>query len=144
MLRFITITLTIAMAVSFLPGVAFGGGGFLLSLTGGSGASGDSFSSSALLSNSGGGDVQGWSFGVCSDPAALSVDAANSGADSETAKNGSPPDFNQISTFAEGATQGVVLCFTGCATIGDVTDFEMMTIDYTITGSSDTNIDYCD
>ncbi len=144
MLRFITITLTIAMAVSFLPGVAFGGGGFLLSLTGSSGASGDSFSSSALLSNSGGGDIQGWSFGVCSDPAALSVDAANSGADSETAKNGSAPDFNQISTFADGATQGVVLCFTGCATVGDVTDFEMMTIDYTITGSSDTNLDYCD
>ena len=144
MLRSMTIMLTIAMAVSFLPAVAFAGGGFQFSLTGGAGAAGDSFTSSALLDNAGGGDIQGWSFGVCSNPADLTVDAANSGADTETAKNGGPVDFNQISTFAEGATQGVVLCFTGCAVIGDTSGFEMVTIDYTIAGSSDTNIDYCD
>jgi len=144
MLRSMMIMLTIAMAVSFVPAVAIAGGSaFQFSLTGGAGAAGDSFTSAALLDNAGGGDIQGWSFGVCSDPAALTVDGAASGADTETAKNGSAPDFNQISTFADGATQGVVLCFTGCAVIGDTSGFEMLTIDYTIAGSSDTTIDYC-
>ncbi len=144
MLRSMMTMLTITVAVLFLPVAAHAGGGaFQFSLTGGSGAAGDSFTASCLLANSGGGDIQGWSYGVCSNAGDLSVDAANSGADTETAKNGSPPDFNQISTFADGATQGVVLCFTGCAVIGDTSGFEMMTIDYTIAGSSDTDICYC-
>ena len=143
MLRAMTIMLTIAVAASFSPAIALGGDPIQFSLTGGAGAAGDSFTSSALLDNSGGGDLQGWSFGVCSDPADLTVDAANSGADTETVKGGSPPDFNQISTFADGATQGLVICFTGCAVVGDTSGFEMLTIDYTIAGSADADICYC-
>ena len=97
---------------------------------------------SMTLDNSGQ-DIAGWSFGVCNDPAVATVNAANSGADTETAKNGSPPDFNQISVFPEGATQGVVLCFTGCAVVADVSGFEMLTVEYNGVTEGNTSIEFC-
>ena len=98
---------------------------------------------SMTMDNSGQ-DIAGWSFGVCNDPAVATVNAANSGADTETAKNGSAPDFNQIGVFPEGATQGVVLCFTGCAVVSDVSGFEMMTVDYQGVAEGSTSIAFCD
>ncbi|MBA4683887.1 MAG: hypothetical protein H2076_02655 [Planctomycetes bacterium] len=88
-------------------------------------------------------EIAGWSLGVCNDPAVATVSAANSGADTETAKNGSAPDFNQIGVFPEGATQGVVLCFTGCAVVTDVSGFEMMTVDYQGVAEGQTSIAFC-
>ncbi len=133
--------LTIAFSVSST--VMAGGNDYTFSMTGGAGSTGDSFTAAAMLDNAGG-EIQGWSLGVCVDPAALTVDGAGMGADTATAKNGGEPDFHQIGVFTTGATQGVVLCFTGCATIGAVSGFEMMTMDVTIAGSSDTSMDYCD
>ena len=98
---------------------------------------------SMTMDNSGQ-DIAGWSLGVCNDPAVATVSAANSGADTETAKNGSAPDFNQIGVFPEGATQGVVLCFTGCAVVADVSGFEMLTVDYNGVAEGTTDIAFCD
>ncbi|MAJ29387.1 hypothetical protein CBD41_08280 [bacterium TMED181] len=89
-------------------------------------------------------EIAGWSLGVCNDPAVATVNDANSGADTETAKNGSAPDFNQIGIFPEGATQGVVLCFTGCAVVTDVSGFEMLTVDYQGVAEGTTDIAFCD
>ena len=97
---------------------------------------------SMTMDNSGQ-DIAGWSFGVCNDTAIATVSAANSGADTETAKNGSAPDFNQIGIFPEGATQGVVLCFTGCAVVADVTGFELLTVDYDGIAEGQTAIEFC-
>jgi hypothetical protein len=112
------------------------------SISGGSIPAGGSGSLSLSMDNSGA-EIQGWSFGACSDPDFLTVDAANSGADTDTAKNGSAPDFNTINTYVDGATQGVVLCFTGCAVLADVTAFEMLTIDYTGVVEGSTSVAYC-
>mgnify|MGYP001175101084 FL=1 len=112
------------------------------SISSGSIPAGGSGSLSLSMDNSGT-EIQGWSLGACNDTVFLTVDAANSGADTETAKNGSAPDFNQISTFADGATQGVVLCFTGCAVLTDVAAFEMLTIDYTGVAEGSTSVAYC-
>jgi len=97
----------------------------------------------ALTMDNTGNVIAGWSLGICNDTAFLVTTAANSGADTETSKNGSAPDFNQIGVFAEGATQGVVICFTGCATVGDVSAFEMLTIDYDGVAEGSTTIDFC-
>lgn len=97
----------------------------------------------ALTLDNSGQEIQGWSLGICSDPVVIAVNAANSGADTETSKNGGPPDFNQIASFADGVTQGVVLCFTGCAVIADVSGFEMLTIDYQGLSEVSTTIDFC-
>ena len=98
---------------------------------------------SMTMDNSGQ-DIAGWSLGVCNDTSVATVSAANSGADTETAKNGSAPDFNQIGVFPEGATQGVVLCFTGCAVVADVSGFEMLTVDYDGIAEGTTDIAFCD
>ncbi|MGB1070515.1 MAG: hypothetical protein ACPG1Z_02525 [Planctomycetota bacterium] len=115
------------------------------SFTAGSGTApeGGSGTLSMTMDNSGQ-DIAGWSFGVCNDTSVATVSAANSGADTETAKNGSAPDFNQISVFPEGATQGVVLCFTGCAVVADTSGFEMLTVDYDGIAEGTTDIAFCD
>ena len=87
--------------------------------------------------------IAGWSLGICNDTAFLTCTAANSGADTETSKNGSAPDFNQINVFADGATQGVVICFTGCASVGDVSGFELLTVDYSGDAEGSTTVDFC-
>ena len=89
-------------------------------------------------------EIAGWSFGVCNDTNFVTVSSANSGAGTETAKNGSAPDFNQIGIFPEGATQGVVLCFTGCAVVADVSGFEMLTVDYQSVSAGATTVAFCD
>ena len=109
----------------------------------GSATEGGSTTLCMTLDNSGQ-EIAGWSLGVCNDPAIVTVTAANSGADTETAKNGSAPDFNQIGVFPEGATQGVVLCFTGCAVVTDVSDFEMITVDYQGVTAGSASIAFCD
>ena len=128
----------------------------VLLLSGGAGAQDTSFNTGSgtvpeggsgtlsLTMDNSGQEIAGWSLGVCNDPAIATVNAANSGADTETSKNGSPPDFNQISTFADGATQGVVLCFTGCAVVTDVSGFEMLTVDYQGVAEGQSDIAFCD
>ena len=87
--------------------------------------------------------IAGWSFGICNDTSLLTVNDASSGADTDTSKNGAAPDFNQIGVFAEGATQGVVICFTGCATVEDVSGFELLAVDYQGVAEGSTSIDFC-
>lgn len=140
MTGFVVLTVSLTVAVSASAG---GGSDYTFSATDASGSPGDAISSSATMDNAGG-DVQGWSFGVCHDEAALTIGDAVSGADTATSNAGGTPDFEQISTYSGGATQGVVLCFTGCATIGHVSGFEMLAMSYTITGTSDTDICFCD
>ncbi len=98
---------------------------------------------SMTMDNSGQ-EIAGWSLGVCNDPAVATVSAAASGAGTQTAKNGGPPDFDEISTFPNGATQGVVLCFTGCAVVGDTSGFELLTVDYDGVAEGESSVDFCD
>jgi len=97
----------------------------------------------ALTMENTGNVIAGWSLGICNDTAFLTTNAANSGADTETVKNGGPPDFNTINVFADGATQGVVICFTGCAVLEDTPAFEMLTVDYQGSAEGSTSIDFC-
>lgn len=140
------VTGNVMLAVLCCASMAFAGAGdpnYVLSISAGSGATGDSFTSTVSLDNSMGGDVQGWSFGVCNDPAALTVDASELGATSLVANNGTPVEFEQRSIFADGATMGVVICFTGCAVLTPASGQELLDITYTITGSQDTTLSCC-
>ena len=93
--------------------------------------------------------VQGWSLGVCN-PSEISATAVSSGDgapnSTSTVKNGSPADFDDVSTYAEGWTQGVVICFTGCATLSGTNGFLMATASYNIDGAAaagDYPLDFC-
>jgi len=97
-----------------------------------------------VLDNDGPGAVQGWSYGLCHSSSLATVDSVDD-ADTATVKNGSPADFNEKSTFAGGFTQGVVICFTGCATIAPgTTGFQMATGNYTATTEGSGTIEFCD
>lgn len=142
--KFMTGFVVLAVFLTATATVDAGGSDYLFSIGDASGSAGDSFTTAATMDNNGG-EVQGWSFGVCHDETALTITDAVSGADTQTVQNGAPAGFEQISTFANGATQGVVICFTGCAVIAPGTaNFEMLTMDYDIIGASSTDICFCD
>lgn len=104
---------------------------------------GGTFTVSTVL-DAGSGDIQGWSYGLCHTAALATVDSVDD-ADTSTVKNGSPADFNEKSTFAEGFTQGVVICFTGCAVISAGTSgFQMATGNYTATAEGTGSVEFCD
>ena len=103
---------------------------------------GASFTMTAVLDNNLG-DVQGWSFGLCHTASLATIDSVDD-ADTATVKNGSPADFNEKSTFTDGFTQGVVICFTGCAVIpGGTTGFQMATGNYTATTEGTGVVEFC-
>lgn len=118
------------LLVKMSDGQAFGGG---------------SLTQSILLDNSQTGAIQGWSLGVCNDPGSLIPDSSALGSDAATIKNGAAPDFETMNLTNEAVTQGVVICFTGCATLTEVTDFEMLTIDYSVLGEvgSSSQLQFC-
>jgi hypothetical protein len=90
---------------------------YVLTISGGSVGTGGSITLTTTLDSSTGAAVQGWSYGVCHDQTALELTAIADGATTLTVKNGSPPDFNEKALLPAGYTVGVVICFTGCATL---------------------------
>ena len=102
---------------------------------------GASFQTGATLSSdSSDGEVQGWSYGICHDDTHFQLDSVGN-ADTDTVKNGSPADFNEIGTFSDGYTQGVVICFTGCATVAAGTTITMTNGNYTAIGAENDSSD---
>ena len=71
------------------------------------------------------GDIQGWSWGVCSDPGLVSVQGVQRSEYLETVRNGNPPLFEQIHIFPDGWTIGAVISLTGCCAIPPGDDYEM-------------------
>ena len=136
-----------ALMLAFgFSGVVLAGGGPSMSVPVNTTASeGAGFSvTTALDTFAGGGDVQGWSYGLCHDSSLATIDSVDD-ADTASVKNGSPADFNEKSTFTDGFTQGVVICFTGCAVIAEgATGFQMATGNYTATAQGTGNIGFCD
>lgn len=79
--------------------------------------------------------VQGWSFGVGHDAAALDLLSAEIGSTTATINDGQPPQFLRITTeFAEGAgvTMAVVNCFGCPATLNTGEDYELLKMRYSV------------
>jgi len=90
-------------------------------------------------------EIQGWSFSLCSDPAELTPLSTALGAGTSTVKNGSPPDFENTNISADAVMNGVVICFTGCASLGQVIDFELLDVSYQVEASvgHTSSVDFC-
>ena len=90
-------------------------------------------------------EIQGWSFSLCSDPAELTPLSTALGAGTSTVKNGSPPDFENTNISADAVMNGVVICFTGCASLGQVIDFELLDVSYQVEASvgHTSTVDFC-
>ena len=114
----------------------------LLSIESASGRVGASVDLAVLLDN-GSGDLQGWSFGVCHDPASLTLTALLAGSTALSGNNGEPASFLQLSEEPGGYTAGVVVCLTGCANLPIGNGYELTVGSYTIDGAVGTTTDVC-
>ena len=118
------------ITVKLENGTAFGGGSVIRT---------------ARLDNQQTSGIQGWSLGICNDGSHLTPVGTAMGADAQLVKNGAAPDFDTINTTSDSVTQGVVICFSGCATLGETTDFELLDIEYLTLGEvgSSSEIQFC-
>jgi hypothetical protein len=118
---------------------------YVLSLSDASGATGDTIHSIASLDSSSGGNVQGWSFGVCHNPAILtSLDIDLTGPASEL--NGGPGSmlgFASLQVYAGGVSCGVVIDLFGVNFLPPSAGFGLVEVDYDIVGTTDTTINAC-
>ena len=103
-----------------------------VSLTGGSGVTGEAIQSHLLLDSSV--VVQGWSMGVCHDTDNLELTAAQDGPTTAIINGGGAPDFNEMNIYPEGLTVGVVISFVGSASLDPGTGYGLLDIDYLLTG----------
>lgn len=103
-----------------------------VSLTGGSGVTGEAIQSHLLLDSSV--VVQGWSMGVCHDTDNLELTAAQDGPTTATINGGGAPDFYQMNLYPEGLTVGVVISVYGSAWLDPGTGYGLLDIDYLLTG----------
>jgi hypothetical protein len=134
------------MTTVLLSGFAHGqSSDILVKMSDGQAFGGGSLTQSIQLDNAQSGGIQGWSLGVCNDPASLLPVSSAIGADAALVKNGAAPDFETMNITDEAVTQGVVICFTGCATLNEVTDFELLSIDYNVLGEvgSSSQLQFC-
>ncbi len=118
-------------------------GQYSMSISSGSIPAGGSGDLSVTLDN-GGSPIAGWSYGACNDTALMTCNSVADGATTSVVKNGGPPDFNQSSVFDNGFTVGVVICFTGCATLDAGTGYELNVANYSCTAEGSTTVDFCD
>jgi hypothetical protein len=107
------------------------GAQYIISVESGNSFPGGTANLAAVLDNNGNA-IAGWSYGVCDTSDDITATAVGLG-DCATVKNGSAADFNERATFPGGWTQGVVICFIGCATVAAGTQgFDMAVATYDI------------
>ena len=140
-MRLLLVTAFLMMLALMTTGVS--AQDYVLSISSGNIPNNGSGDLSVTLDNNGG-EMQGWSFGACNDTAFLTCTGVADGSTTATVKNGGPPDFNQVSVFDEGFTAGVVICFTGCATLPIGAGYELNVATYSCTAEGNTSVSFCD
>ena len=102
-------------------------------------------------------NIQGWSWGVCHPEGSVSICTMAGMAtncdqlcpevtctqDLLTVNNGQPAAFNNMSVYAGGMTQGVVIDFMTIVTLPARERFEFMQIQYTLHGVESAEINFC-
>ena len=124
---------------------AFAGGdpNYVISFSSASGSPGDAISSTTFLDSSAGAPVQGWSFGVCHDSAILTIDGVVLGSTAATVNGGAAPGFVSLQTYPGGATCGLVINLFGSFTLPPSAAAQLLVLNYTIDGVSDTTLNMC-
>ena len=90
------------------------------------------------------GEIQGWSWGVCSDPGLVSVQEVEPSEFMQTVKDGDPPDFQVITIFPDGWNVGMVISAYGCCAIPLGDDYLLYTSTYEAgPGGGTTDVSFC-
>ena len=98
------------------------------------------------LDSSLGSDVSGWSYGVCHDPLALSLQSVDDGNATLTSNLGGPVHFEELNLFAGGYTHAAVICFSLCASLPVGPSHELTIGHYTALGANGSiaDVTFCD
>jgi len=106
-----------------------------LSLSSGSSSPGSTTQLSVLLDNQGP-EIQGWSLSLCHDASGLQLFSWGTiGTDTATVNGGAEPGFLTINQELDGLTMGVVIDLFGNQTLGLVTGFIVLDVEYEATGA---------
>lgn len=116
---------------------------YVYSLGTASGPAGSMIDVPMFLDNTGQ-EVQGWSMGICHDPAALTYDIADMGADGAVVNGGAAPAFFSEIGSPTGVAIGVVIDFFGVNNLAPGADYELHIITYVVVAEMATNVDFCD
>ncbi len=89
--------------------------------------------------------ANGWSFGLCHDPAVVELDTVEDGATTATVNAGGPPDFASFEIDSDGWATGVVINFIGAASLPPGDNHELNIASYLLIGSEgqSTALDFC-
>lgn len=130
-----SIARTVMMAVAILGGSsAFAGSDLTLTHSSESGLPGSTVTAQVTFDNVGTTNLRGWSYGVCVDTGISTVNTATTGSTTSTINLGAAPEFESINFFPDGLTHGVVICFSGCAELLPGSGYELLEIQYDLTG----------
>ena len=126
---------------------------YLFSFAPGSGPSGGSAVVTTQLSiGIGANPSQGFSYGVCHDFTEVQPIATTSAPDLQVLNLGAPPDYNEVNfqtggiSNPGGVTQGMVICFSSCATLPANATTQVLQIEYDLLapGGTVSTLEYCD
>lgn len=93
-------------------------------------APGGALNAYAMLDN-GDGELQGWSYTVCHDPADMTLNSATTGSTTAAANGGSAPGFESLNMFANAWSHGVVINLFGDFTLPVGSGYELAYGSYT-------------
>lgn len=86
------------------------------------------------LDSSTGGNIQGWSYGLCNGAAVMPTSVVDGSTTATVGAGGMPPAFDTITLFPNGWTVGVVIDFLGCCTLAPGAGLEMNIATYDVSG----------
>lgn len=122
------------------------GQGYTLTAGSASGMVGSNVTAAITLDNTTTDNVQGWSFGVCHDSAAVTLVSAVSGSTASTSNGGAMPSFEAINTAPAGGagyTCGVVIDFFGVNSLAPGSGFELTVGMYTLDAEAMSPLSLC-
>ena len=117
---------------------------YQLSLSSGAGNQGTSVDLIVTFDNTGS-PVRGWSFGVCSDPALVTIDDVIALSDTNTSNNGNLPDILEIYILPEAWATGVIIDMFGGNRLDPGLGYELNSASYLLNGEpgSEASIEFC-
>ena len=131
MMNNLKVALTV-IAFAIAPGVLFAGGALsTLSISAPAQvAPGSSFDAGVMLDN-GDGEIQGWSFAICHDPADLTLNSIATGSTTATVNGGATAEFESLNMYTDAWTHGVIINLFGDFTLPIGSGYELGVGSYT-------------
>lgn len=145
-MRFCVLLLLVLASVVLMDATSFAQANpdYQLSLSSGGGNQRTSVDLTVTFDNTGS-PVRGWSFGVCSDPALVTIEDVIALSDTNTSNNGNLPDIVEIYITPEGWATAVIIDMFGGNRLDPGLGYELNSASYLLNGEpgSEASIEFC-